>query len=88
MMEIFEDRRYVTFNVNELPLINFDEVFETSVNTLRTSFNGEKTFVKYDLPQPPSVQSLTTKSIEYTHEEMLLLLSTEEWKYPDMPFIV
>lgn len=79
MMEIFEDRRYVIFDVSELPQINFEEVFETSMETVRLSVDGTKTFVKFNLPQPPTVQSLTTKSIEYTHEEMLDILATPEW---------
>ena len=28
---------------------------------------------------PPSIQSLETKSIEYSHSEILDLLLTEEW---------
>lgn len=79
MIEIYEDRRYVIFDVTELPLINFDEVYETSMETVRLSVDGTKTFVKFDLPQPPTVQALTTKSIEYTHEEILNIMETPEW---------
>jgi len=82
MIESYEDRRYVIFDVTELPLINFDEVFETSMETVRLSVDGTKTFVKFNLPQPPTVQSLTTKSIEYTHEEILIILETPEWSVP------
>ena len=65
----YPDRRFVIFNVTELNKINFDQVFETDINTVRKSVDETKTFVKYDLPQPSSVASLTTKSQEYTRSE-------------------
>jgi len=74
-----ENRRYIIFNVTELSLIDFSQVCETSAETTRLSIDGTKTFVKYDIPQPSSVSSLTTKSPEYTHREMLDILSTPEW---------
>jgi hypothetical protein len=74
-----ENRRYIIFDVTELSLIDFSQVYETSAETTRLSIDGTKTFVKYDIPQPSSVSSLTTKSPEYTHREMLDILSTPEW---------
>jgi hypothetical protein len=73
------NRRYVIFSVTEVPLINFDEVYQTSPETMRSSVDGTLTFVKYDLPTPPCVVSLTTKSQEYTHEEFLVILNGPEW---------
>ena len=78
----YPDRRFVIFNVTELNKINFDQVFETSINTVRKSVDETKTFVKYDLPQPSSVASLTTKSQEYTYDEFLVILATPEWTSP------
>ena len=75
----YEDRRFVIFDVTELPLIDFTQVYETSIDTVRKSVDGTKTFVKYDLPQPSSVANLTTKSIEYTYSEILEILNTPEW---------
>jgi hypothetical protein len=60
------NRRFVIFNVTELPLIDFTQVYETSIDTVRKSVDGTQTFVKFDLPAPSSVEALTTKSIEYT----------------------
>ena len=34
------------------------------------------------MPQPSSVAGLTTKSQEYTYDEMLVILSTSEWTSP------
>lgn len=78
----YEDRHYVIFNTSEIHLIDFNEVMETSIDTLRISVDGESTFVKYEGTMPPSVQSLITRSQEYTHDEILEILSTPEWNVP------
>lgn len=75
----YPDRRFVIFNVTELNQINFSQVLEDSASTVRKSADLTKTFVKYDLPQPSSVAGLTTKSQEYTYDEILTILSTPEW---------
>jgi hypothetical protein len=81
----YENRRFVIFEVTELPLINFNQVYETDADTVRKSVDETKTFVKYDLPEPSSVTALTTKSQEYTYEEILDILSTPEWTLPIPP---
>ena len=78
----YENRRFVIFEVTELSLINFNQVYETDADTVRKSVDGTKTFVKYDLPEPSSVTALTTKSQEYTYDEILQILSTPEWTEP------
>ena len=78
----YPDRRFVTFNVTELSTIDFTQVFETDINTVRKSVDETKTFVKYDMPQPSSVAALTTKSQEYTYDEFLVILATPEWTSP------
>jgi len=78
----YPDRRFVIFNVTELPQINFNQVYETDADTVRKSVDGTKTFVKYDMPQPSSVASLTTKSQEYTYDEFITILAGPEWTAP------
>lgn len=73
------NRRFVIFDVTELSQIDFSQVYETSADTVRKSIDRTKTFVNYDIPQPSSVAALTTKSQEYTYEEILSILGTEEW---------
>lgn len=76
----YENRQYLIFPVIELDKINFDEVLETSIDTVRRSADSTKTFVKWNGDMPPSVQSITTDAEgPYTHEEILEILSTEEW---------
>jgi hypothetical protein len=76
------ERKYVILDCSELPSVNFSEVMETSADTVRKSVDESKTFVKYEGTQPASVAALTTKSQEYTHEEILEILSTSEWTAP------
>ena len=130
---MFENRKYVIFEVSEIDAIDFSQVLETSAETLRKSVDETKTFVKYEVlpaqeevlyqegdPElneddpmynsslsvgdvkfpgikagdikvhgrtgneiPSSVESLTTKSQEYTHPEILEVLRAEEWT-PEM----
>jgi len=83
--EEYVNRRFVIFNVTELSTIDFNQVYETSIDTVRKSVDGTQTFVKYDIPEPSSVTALTTKSIEYTYDEILEILATPEWTDPN-PF--
>jgi hypothetical protein len=78
-------KTFVIFNVSEIPLVDFSEVFETSEHTLRFSIDGTKTFVKWQGDPPPSVLALTTKSPYYDIDEMLAILATEEWTEASMP---
>ena len=78
----YPDRRFVIFDVTEINKINFDQVFETAVNTIVKSTDETKTFIKYNTPMPSSVTSLNTRSQEYTYEEMLNILTTPEWMTP------
>ena len=82
----YENREYMIFNVSELPNINFNEVLETSINTVRKSVNETKTFVKWEgTTIPTTIQSLTTKEGPYTHSEILTILSTSEWTDNSQP---
>ena len=71
------------FNVSELPQIDFTQVLETSIDTVRKSVDQTKTFVKWDGEViPSSVDSLTTKEGPYTYNEILDILATPEWTDP------
>jgi hypothetical protein len=76
---MFESRQYVIFSVEELSKINFTEVLETSADTVRKSIDGTKTFVKWENDVPSCIETLETKSSYYTHEEIIVILSGEEW---------
>ena len=68
------------FAVIELPMIDFTQVCESSIETVRRSVDGTKTFVKWDSEEiPSSVEALTTKEGPYTYEEILTILNGPEW---------
>jgi len=79
----YATREFMIFNVSELPNVDFTQVLETSIDTVRKSVDETKTFVKWDGEViPSSVDVLTTKEGPYTYEEILTILATEEWTNP------
>jgi hypothetical protein len=78
-----ENRKYVVFSTNETSSIDFSEVFETGIETLRLNASGSETFVKYDDDMPQSVIDLTTRSSEYTNAEIITLLRSSDWEQKD-----
>jgi hypothetical protein len=78
----YNNKSYIVLATSELNQVNFDEVYETSASTVKLSVNGLKTFVKYSNDMPTSISSLTTKEGPYTHEQILTILETPEWKSP------
>ena len=79
---MYEQRNFAIFSITEIDNINFSQVCETSADTVRKSVDGTKTFVKWDGETPPSVEALTTIVGYYTYEEILVILSGEEWTKP------
>jgi hypothetical protein len=75
----YNQRQFMIFNTEELSQIDFTEVCETSIETVRKSVDETKTFVKWDDTIPQCVESLITKEGPYTYEEILIILSTPEW---------
>ena len=84
MVEIYDNREFMIFNVSELGTIDFTQVLETSADTVRKSVDLTKTFVKWDgVIIPQCVQNLTTKEGPYTYNEILDILATPEWTDPN-----
>ena len=72
-------RQYVILNADEVSTVNFDEVLETSADTLRYNVAGTKTFVKFEGDTPSFLEGKTAN----THSAMLEILAGEEWTDPD-----
>lgn len=79
----YPNRKYMIFNVSEIDKINFNEVYETSIDTVRVSANGLKTFVKWEGETPNCISNLNAKMGPYNYDEILEILSTEEWTDPN-----
>ena len=72
-------RNYVIIDAAEVSSVDFDQVLETSADTLRFSVDGSKTFVKFEGDTPSFLEGKTAN----THSEMLEILAGEEWTDPD-----
>jgi hypothetical protein len=86
-MNIYQNRYYIIFNIAELSAINFEEVLETSADTISRSVDNTKGIVKWENEMPECIQNLTTKEGPYTHSEILEILNTEEW-FVSSPIII
>ena len=69
------DRQYVIINASDVSTVNFDDVLETSADTLRYNVAGDETFVKYEGPKPRCLYGKDTLS----HSAMLTVLAGEAW---------
>jgi hypothetical protein len=72
-------RTYVIIDASEVASVDFDQVQETSADTLRYSVGGSKTFVKFEGDTP----SFLIGEPQYDHAEILSILSGPEWTDPD-----
>lgn len=67
--------KYVFLEVEEANALNFSEVREESADKLRFSLDGTQTFVRYEGGQPSFLSGKT----EYNNEDILAIMSTDEW---------
>ena len=75
---------YVTLSVTEISQLDFSQIEQTSVETLRRSMDDTQTIVKWvtSAGVPSCVSSLTTKGAYMTHDEALDLMATTAWTDP------
>ncbi len=74
-------RSYVIIDASEVSSVDFDQVLETSADTLRYNVAGTQTFVKYEGNKPRFLYGKTA----YTHSEILNILSGSDWTDPNGP---
>lgn len=75
------DINYIIFDYAEVDKIDFNQVLETSIDTLRITEDGLRTSVKWIGDEPACVSNLTTKSNIYNNQEMLIILNGPEWTW-------
>jgi hypothetical protein len=78
------DRNYVIIAASELNKVDFTQVMETSVDTLRYSLDGLYTFVKFEGETPSFFGLINDKSQQYSHTEILEILAGPEWTSTEM----
>ena len=76
---------YIIINMTEVGLVDFNEVLETSEETLRLSVDGLQTVIKWNGDEPSFVSTLSSYDGPYTHTEILDILATPEWTDPNHP---
>lgn len=76
-------KTYLIIKTSELGTVDFSQVLETSVETVRLSVDTTKTFIKWEGDQPSFVANLTETEGPYTNDEMKPILDTEAWTEPD-----
>lgn len=107
-MSTFANRRWLIIPTTLTGSIDFNQVLESSPESLRLSVDGTKTFIKYEINEvledqtytginPETGEETTHTTVagvygrpsiyqegdtEYTHEQILSILSTEEWTTP------
>ena len=74
-------RNYVIIDASEVSSVDFDQVLETSADTLKYNIAGTKTFVKFEGDTPSFLAGETAN----THSEMLAILAGEEWTSSEGP---
>ena len=72
-------RLYAILTVTEANKINFKEVKETSIDTVRTSINWLLTFIEFDCNNIAEFLKPLEVIKVVTYEELISILNTEEW---------
>ena len=77
-------RTYVVIDADDVGSVDFSQVIETSADTLRWNLDPAqtKTVVKFDSSGP--TPSFLEGKTQYTHAEILGVISTSEWQ-PSFP---
>ena len=76
---------YIIINMTEVGLVDFNQVMQTSEETLRLSVDSLKTVLKWEGEEPLFVSTLSSYEGPYTHEEILVIMATPEWTDPNPP---
>lgn len=72
---------WIIFNISELNKIDFSQINEDSIDTLRFSIDENKTFINWEGKSEPSFLSgLETLEGPYTKDQIWDILQTDEWK--------
>lgn len=79
-------KKYIIVPADKLEWVRFDEVLETEPQSLRYSLDRNFFTLKYTGDQPEFCYNITQDLIglkEYSHEEILEILETPEWRAQD-----
>ena len=101
MSQYLTNRKWVIIPSCFVTCVNFQNIYETNIDSLRYSLDKSKTFIKYVSEEKPdfllNITSFCNDCMcdvncwckqgitEYSHQEILAILSTTEWtSYDDI----
>ena len=72
--------KYIIYSMAESDKINFDEIAETSLNTLRTTIDGTKCIVKFykDETGWERIPSFLEGLPQYSHSEIIEIINNPD----------
>ena len=74
-------KNYVIFNISEVDLVNFDQILETSADSLRKSKDGLKAVIKWNGSSPSFINNMTSIEGPYNETEILVIMETPLWNF-------
>ena len=76
---------YVIVNTSDLSLLDYSQILTTSIETTIRNIVGDKAIVKYNGDMPPTINSLSTKTL-HNHDEIIVIVESDKWRgQPDDP---
>lgn len=72
-------RLYAILTILEAQKIDFTQVKETSIDTLRLSINGELTFIEFDCENIALFLEPLEVLKVVIYDDLILILETEQW---------
>lgn len=75
------NKTYAIISINDLSLIDFSQVGETSSRTIRLNLDESQFVIKWEIGQEPTfIENGKVKPLQVlTHSECVELMSTSEW---------
>ena len=74
---------YAIINTSDLSNIDFDQIGETSADTLRYNLANTEFVIKWNTTPTFISDGSVVPVSELTHEEALALMATAEWSEPE-----
>ena len=71
----YSNRKWVIVNVSDITDEMISSAIQSSMNTLRKTFDGTKAILKWDGDTPTCFDGMTT----YNHSEILTELAKSDW---------
>ena len=76
-------RTYAIIGIKDLHLIDFSQIEETSINTIRKSLDKNQFLIKWEKQEPTFITDDSVVPVGiYSHSECLQIMASAEWSEP------